>query len=415
MHAALDSLYCACPNCTSNNSIVLTESKDNAPNFRDKVWRELAKWLHNKKEYKPEMLAEKEPRALIEETHRVLSQPLKSLSVTQDIPAELTNVLDKNIYHFSGFKAHHELRQASELLKDENGNIKPFNRFFKDIKSIDQTYNKQYLRAEYNFAAASTQMAVKWQEIEKDGDDYNLQYRTAGDGKVREDHAALNNTTLLPSDDFWRNFYPPNGWGCRCTAVQVRKEKYPTSDSGKAIAIGNGATSTPAQQVFRFNAGAQKKIFPTKHPYYKAPKEVKEAVDGIMEALRKEKTAEERRQYKKEMDTLLDKKVTANGNGHPMTVSFSKRGNKHILSDAIRRNIVELKDLKNLDKILDTSSFIKKDGLRKERKDDIKRFYYYKAEVNGKTIYLNIAETDFMNKKGHIKHLRFVYAITKKV
>ncbi|MGL4908151.1 MAG: phage minor head protein [Bacteroidales bacterium] len=359
-----------------------------------------------KKEYKPEMLAEKEPRALIEETQRVLSQPLKSLSITQDIPAELTNVLDKNIYHFSGFKAHHELRQASELLKDENGNIKQFNRFFKDIKSIDQTYNKQYLRAEYNFAAASTQMAVKWQEIEKDGDDYNLQYRTAGDGKVREDHAALNNTTLPPSDDFWRNFYPPNGWGCRCTAVQVRKEKYPTSDSGKAIAIGNGATSTPAQQVFRFNAGAQKKIFPTKHPYYKAPKEVKEVVE-------EQKRSRDKAQAKKEMEALLNKSVTVNGNGHNMSVGFTKKGNKHLLSDAIRLD--KIAELKELDRLLETAEFVQKAKLKKERKDDIKRFYYYKAELNEKTIYLNVAETDFIGKHKKQTHKRFLYAITDKL
>ena len=46
-------------------------------------------------------------------------------------------------------------------------------------------------------------MAAKWHDFEQDGDRYYLQYRTAGDDKVREEHAALNGTTLPPSDPFW--------------------------------------------------------------------------------------------------------------------------------------------------------------------------------------------------------------------
>ena len=50
------------------------------------------------------------------------------------------------------------------------------------------------------------------------------------DDRVREDHAILHGTTLPPSDPFWSLYLPPNGWNCRCTAVQVRKGKYPQSD-----------------------------------------------------------------------------------------------------------------------------------------------------------------------------------------
>jgi len=255
-----------------------------AAGFSPQVWKNLAKWAHSKKDYKPEYLSEPEPRAAIEETCRILSAPLKSLSpagggqgggtITQEIPAELTAALENNIFFFSGFKTHHELVQVSQLLKDENGNFKPFQQFLKDVAKIDNTYNKNYLNAEYNFAQASSQMAVKWKEWEADGDDYDLQYRTAGDDRVREEHAALNGTTLPPSDPFWKSYLPPNGWNCRCTAVQVRKGKHPRSDSEKATAKGNAITNTPKKQIFRFNPGAQEKIFPPKHPYYKAEKDI---------------------------------------------------------------------------------------------------------------------------------------------
>ena len=154
------------------------------------------------------------------------------------------------------------------MLKDDNGGFKPFNQFLKDVETIDSTYNRNYLQAEYNFAAAASQMAVKWKEWEQDGDDYDLQYRTAGDDRVREEHAALDGVTLPPSDPFWNHYLPPNGWNCRCTTVQVRKGKYPQSNSEEAIARGQACTAKPKQQIFRFNPGKQEKIFPPKHPYF---------------------------------------------------------------------------------------------------------------------------------------------------
>ncbi|MDD4395677.1 MAG: phage minor head protein [Bacteroidales bacterium] len=261
-----------------NTQHSLSETSKESPKFNPSVWKRLAKWMYKKKEYKPEMLSEPEPLEAIKETYRVLNTPLSNLSVKQEIPPELTATLEKNIFYFSGFKTHHELVEASRLLKDDDGNFKPFQRYLKDIEKIDNTYNKQYLRAEYNFATASTQMAVKWKEWEEDGDRYDLQYRTAGDDRVREEHAALDKTTLPPSDPFWDSYLPPNGWNCRCTTVQVRKGKYPRSDSDKAIAAGADCTAKPKQQIFRFNPGKQEKIFPPKHPYYKAPKIVKEVV-----------------------------------------------------------------------------------------------------------------------------------------
>lgn len=250
------------PQLLTLNSQLSTDSE-----FKPDVWNNLAKWLHGKKEYKPEMLAEPEPLEAIKETYRVLNTPLSNLSIKQEIPPELTAALEQNTFIFSGFKTHHELVEASRLLKDKDGNFKPFQRYLNDIEKIDKTYNKTYLRAEYNYATASTQMAVKWKEWEQDGDDYDLQYRTAGDDRVREEHRALNGTTLPPSDPFWNSYLPPNGWNCRCTTVQVRKGKYKQSNSEEAIALGNACTAKPKQQIFRFNPGKEMKVFPPKHPY----------------------------------------------------------------------------------------------------------------------------------------------------
>ena len=175
------------------------------------------------------MLSEPEPLALMNATHDVLAEQLGRLE--RNIPDTMARALDENIFLFSGFKTYHEMNDASRLLKDDDGGFKSFDRFLQDVQAIDAQYNRNWLYAEYNFATASTQMAARWADIERDGDQYDLQYRTAMDGLVREEHAALEGITLPPSDKFWNEYYPPNGWNCRCTAVQVLKDKYPASDS----------------------------------------------------------------------------------------------------------------------------------------------------------------------------------------
>lgn len=224
------------------------------------------KWLHNKKGYKPEMLKEEEPMAAIRETFRILQGGVNS-SITQETPPELTAALTENVFVFSGFKEHHELVEASRLLTDQNGDIKPFNRYLNDVRTLHEEYNKNYLRAEYNFAVRNSQMAVKWKEWEETGDRYLLQYRTAGDDRVRETHAVLDGTTLPMDDPFWDKYLPPLGWNCRCTTVQVRRGKYPESDSKEAVMKGENCTASVKQQIFRFNPGKVMKVFPPKHPY----------------------------------------------------------------------------------------------------------------------------------------------------
>ncbi len=258
------------------------------PSFNrvSKAFEKAAKWLHGKKAFSPEMLSEPEPIALISATHDVLAEELGHLE--RNIPDEMARALDENIFLFSGFKTYHEMNDASRLLKDDDGGFKSFDRFLQDVQAIDASYNQNWLYAEYNFATASTQMAARWADIERDGDEYDLQYRTAMDGLVRPEHAALEGITLPPSDKFWNEYYPPNGWNCRCTAVQVLKDKYPTSDSDQACAAGERATTQIGKNgenkaaMFRFNPGKAGKVFPPKHPYYKAPEEVKKQMNVIV-------------------------------------------------------------------------------------------------------------------------------------
>lgn len=229
------------------------------------------KRLHEKGNYNPKDLqTEKAYKDLMDQTFEAFNFAITD----NDMPETMRTALQEDARSFGGLKTHAQLFEASKLLLDDKGNLKPFTQLSHEYDKLNVTYNKNYLEAEYEFAVGSSQMAAKWEEF-SDNDRYELQYRTAGDNRVREEHAALNGTTLPKSDPFWNSYTPPNGWNCRCTTVEVLKDKFPTSDSEKAIKAGEAATSQIGKdgknrlEIFRFNPGAEKVVFPPAHPYTK--------------------------------------------------------------------------------------------------------------------------------------------------
>lgn len=214
-------------------------------------------------EFRIEVLAKPKVQKFINAHAGVLDSGFRQVKMSDTMRRHLT----RSDYIFSGIKTFHELNEAFPSLLDENGNRKPFERFLNDVRKIDSTYNSNYLRAEYNFVQSSAEMASKWEQFLEDGDRYNLQYRTAHDGKVRPAHTALHGVTLPLSDPFWEEYYPPNGWNCRCTVVQVRKSKYPQTPHDEAMALGEEALQRDSKGIFHFNAGKEQKTVPDYNPY----------------------------------------------------------------------------------------------------------------------------------------------------
>lgn len=238
------------------------------------------------------MLGDEKIGQLISQYGSVFSKAIAPTLESGIIPPVMAEHLKSDVFVFSGFKTYQELREAAALLTDEKGMVKSFERFYRDISAIKEDYNKHWLKAEYIFARASAEMAAKWKDFETDGDRYNLQYRTAHDSRVRPEHKVLHGITLSASDPFWDEFFPPNGWRCRCTVVQVRKGKYPESDSHTAIQQGREATYQAGKNgvnkaaIFRYNPGKHQVIFPPHHPYYEVSESLRKKLVGkIKQAL----------------------------------------------------------------------------------------------------------------------------------
>lgn len=230
-------------------------------------WMLLMGWLYQQTEISPESLTAEEVQRFIRTHTDVLDGAVDT--ALKEVPLDDISVqrLKESNYVFSGIKTFHELNETFPSLLDEEGNRKPFNQFLNDVQKVYDTYNVQYLRTEYNFAQASALMAARWKKFEQDGDRYNLQYRTMYDKRVRRTHRMLHNITLPIESPFWDKYFPPNGWNCRCTVVQVRKDKYPVSNEQEAMNLGSQATAGKYQEMFMFNPGKSMTCFPAYNAY----------------------------------------------------------------------------------------------------------------------------------------------------
>lgn len=342
--------------------------------------------------------------------------------------------LERSNYIFSGIKTFHELNEAFPSLLDENGNRKPFEQFLNDVQKIDKTYNANYLRAEYNFVQASAQMAAKWENFMRDGDRYNLQYRTAGDKKVRPTHAALNRVTLPITDTFWEEFYPPNGWNCRCTVMQVLKDKYPVTPHNEAMALGEEATGKDTKGIFHFNPGIEQKTVPDYNPYTIRRCRDCDIAKGKLKLdflpsnllcdgcryihecynnLEKSKSRVLKDHYMHEMEHLLNfaQSMPTKTVGETISVGFSKIGNEHLYSDTFGRSkVLRKEDLKSLDQLFANATAID-DNDAYGHKYNIEHFYYYQAELRGHKIRLNVAKEVRRGRNGRTRVRYYLYSI----
>lgn len=77
------------------------------------------------------------------------------------------------------------------------------------------------------------------------------------DERTRDSHRALNGIVRPVDDAFWKTYFPPNGWNCRCEAIQSDDKVTPVP--GKLPVH---------DEMFRRNPGEELKVFDMeKMPY----------------------------------------------------------------------------------------------------------------------------------------------------
>jgi len=177
--------------------------------------------------------------------------------------------LERNVYIFSAAKQYQQVREMTKFIETD-GVTSTFTDFKKKAATVFDTYNKNYLKAEYDTAIGQSQMAREWVEAVQKADIFPmLTYQTQRDLRVREVHRILDGITLPVNHPFWNLNMPKNGWNCRC---------FTTSNDDKATDLKTIDLSALKDEkkfppLFRMNPGKDKVIFdPKRHPYFKVAK-----------------------------------------------------------------------------------------------------------------------------------------------
>lgn len=92
-----------------------------------------------------------------------------------------------------------------------------------------------------------------------------------------------------------------------------------------------------------------------------------------------------------------------------LDVGIKRDGIKHVANDVFAHETINPSEIQKLNGQFRNASFVKESGLKHPRKDNIDKFYYFKAQ--GKDLYFNVGRKVDSNGKIHYE----LYSITKKI
>lgn len=208
------------------------------------------------------------PRGLFSFTFfALIEQLIENFGLPSQFPAgsqsrNVATIAKRNLGLFSGAKTFQNVLELSLAVFDDNGQIREFTSFQQIARQINNRYNVDWLRTEQNAAFRQTQAIANWQSIQDDKDVLPLlRYSTVGDNRVRDEHRILDQVVKPVDDPFWDQWFPPNGWNCRCIVEQLA--------SGRVTE----RTDFPDNQEFNFatNVGKTGFVFSPDHPYFDVP------------------------------------------------------------------------------------------------------------------------------------------------
>ena len=177
-------------------------------------------------------------------------------------PDAFTELVKSNIEVFSAFRVHRMQKDIAALMVGDDGKLKPFSQFAKDVKPYVSHQNRVWLETEYNTAVHRAQLASEWQQFVRDADVFpNLRWVPTTSPNIGEDHRVFWNVIRPVGDSFWSVHRPGDRWNCKCSLEQTDKD---------VTSVPNGTVekgSTPSRGLDN-NPGKDGKLFNEKHPYF---------------------------------------------------------------------------------------------------------------------------------------------------
>ena len=165
---------------------------------------------------------------------------------------------------FAAFKTHAMGKSMASKLLDDNGNLKPFDKWMKDISSISSHHVGSWLKTEYNTAVLRAHNAADWRSFIENKDIMpNLRWMPTTSPDAEAVHRGYweKKLTLPVEHPFWNKHHPGDRWNCKCSLES-------TDDPASPDDVLDDLPIEPAQRGLENNPGKDGKIFNDTHPYF---------------------------------------------------------------------------------------------------------------------------------------------------
>lgn len=209
-------------------------------------------------------------------------------SAAPDPSKDFREALRHNNAVFAAFKVHRMQNDMAALLLDENGDLKPFERWLKDVRPIASHQCERWLRTEYDTAVIRAHQAADWQQFEREKAVLpNLRWMPSTSPHPGADHKIFWNIVRPVDDPSWNKHRPGDRWGCKCSLSS-------TDDPVTPLPYIPEDPDTPAgtspHAGLDNNPGLDAKLFSDTHPYIaNAMKGAEKAVKTFVRQLEERK------------------------------------------------------------------------------------------------------------------------------
>lgn len=190
---------------------------------------------------------------------------------------------------FSAFRTHRMQNDLASRLLDEDGNLKSFDRWVRDVRGMTSHYCGSWLRTEYDTAVIRAHRAADWRHFEDEADVFpNVRWMPTTSPNQDPLHRQYweARLTLPVNHPFWNDHRPGDRWNCKCS---LRQTDEPADDS-----VICKFYPVKAQPGLDNNPAADGKLFSDSHPYYtKAYHGAEKAVETMVRDTMKRNRSEE--------------------------------------------------------------------------------------------------------------------------
>ena len=299
---------------------------------------------------------------------------------------DFRHALRHNNAVFAAFKTHRLQNDVARQLTDSNGNLKTFEQWKNDVRSITSHQCDRWLRTEYNTAVLRARQAANWQQFLREADVLpNLKWMPSTSPNPGADHRPFWNTILPIDHPFWNQHRPGDRWNCKC-------ELRSTDEPPTAVPYTAPVAQSPndPQPGLDNNPGIDAKLFADSHPY------IANAYPGAQLAVEKAVRNTELKEIKKEARKSLQGTILT----HPQfkePIKVSRRSidewtnQPHIHYDEKNWLILSIGQVLNRAKYLGR-------GKDNSNKLGSKYIHLFEIEIMGDKSYIIVKEYDDGNK-----------------